>query len=90
MSKKKVNPRRRPISESDYRRRCKEYQNDSITWLSVMYISGMKDCGIDDDTISAVVQKVNYMAAATVSGDIDLNMMRESLKDEYDIDFQLD
>lgn len=90
MSKKKVNPRRKPISEQDYRKRCKAYRDDAITWLSVMYIHGMKDCGFDDDAINAVVEKVQYMASATNRGDISLEMMRESLKDEYDIDFDLD
>lgn len=87
MSKKKVNPRRRPISESDYRRRCNEYKDEAITWMTVMYLQGMKDCGVSDDTISAVIEKVKYMADATNRGEISLNMIRESLKEEYDITF---
>ena len=85
-STKRVNPRRRPVTQADVDRAKRAAADEASAVASVIMLSVLcdKECA-DRDTIRRVWGEVNELADSVITGYVSVADLRRTLCDEYDI-----
>lgn len=85
MSKKKVNPRRRPLSEAD----VPKIQDEAIHLAFAIFLTVLKDnFGFDNDQIVYAWERADKLSEEAKDGRIKLWDLVGVLRDEYNIDLE--
>lgn len=86
MSKKKVNPKRKPATQADVERAKAQAQKEAVSLAMTIMFTAMLDGGfIPRDQMKAAFEKVEYLCESIALGYVNPSAMRKVLKDEYDI-----
>ncbi len=85
MSKKKTNPRRRPLSEAD----IPKIQDNAIHLAFAIFLTVLKDdFGFDNDQIVHAWERADKLSKSAADGWVNLWDLVGVLKDEYNIDLE--
>lgn len=84
---KKTNPRKRPMTEADFRRAKSHATDEAMKRMLEMFIYTLKDLGASDDALDKVMEKFKYTVDGINRGEITWSDVRQVLKSEYDISF---
>lgn len=85
--KKKTNPRKRPLTEADFKRAKSKATDEAMQRMLEMFIYTLKDLGASDDYLDKVIDKFKYTVDGINRGEINWSDVRQVLKTEYDISF---
>lgn len=86
MKKKRVNPRRKPVTAADINRAKKKAQNDAIDLCTSIIFTALLDGGfLDPENVPAAWDKVNYLSDSIVKGYVNAHDLKKVLQEEYDI-----
>lgn len=87
MKKKKVNPRRRPVSQADVTKARKDTVNDALKLSIAIFFTVMVDKhGYTAEELKPIWHEVNDLSDGVSKGYVNLDDLQQTLKDEYDIE----
>lgn len=87
MKKKKVNPRRVPVSLADVKRTGKKASDEAIHLSFALFLTILlDDFGFDKDQIQLAWARADKLSKEVKEGRISLNDLVEVLHDEYQVD----
>lgn len=85
MAKKKINPRRRPLSEAD----VPKIRDEAIHLAFAIFLTVLKDnFGFDNDQIVYAWERADKLSEEAKDGRIKLWDLVGVLRDEYNIDLE--
>lgn len=86
MSAKKINPRRRPVSQADVERAKSSAIDVAITVAWAIFFTVLRDKeGFDNAALQRVWEEVNYLSESISRGFVNVNDLRRALEDEAGI-----
>ena len=86
MSKKKINPRRKPATQADIIRAKQYAQDEAISLAMAIFFTVLVDKEhADKDIIARVWGEVEELSDSIAKGYVNANDLRKVLDEEYDI-----
>lgn len=85
--KKKVNPRRQPVSKATIRKVASEAKDEAVGLAIAMFLTTLCDkFGYDAEKLKAVWDAVNALSDSVVKGYVDVDDLKQVLREEYGIE----
>lgn len=86
MSRKKINPRRKPATQADVEKAKADAVEQSVTYAwAIMFRAIRDEFGFGKIRLRRLWDKVNYISDSIEKGYININDVIKSLKDEDEI-----
>ena len=83
---RKINPRRKPLSQADYRQAKKKAEDTALNIALAIILTALFDGGfLTPEQMRPAWEYVNYKADSVARGYVKAEDMIQSLADEYDI-----
>lgn len=83
---KKINPRKKPLSQADYNRAKKKAEDTALNVALAIILSALLDGKfLTPEQMRPAWEYVNYKADSVARGYANANDMIQALEDEYDI-----
>lgn len=86
MSKNRVNPRKKPVSQADINRAVAKAQDDAITTAIAIMLTVLCDKeGADAEIMARVWNEINELSDSVARGYVNIHDLVKTLEDEYSI-----
>lgn len=86
MAKKKVNPRKKPVSEADIERAKKIAMNNALTLVEAIVFTVLVDKYGFEDQVFNVWKDSQKLSEEIIEGRVSVNDLVTVLKEEYDVE----
>lgn len=85
MNIKKINPRRKPVTQADVNRAKKAATDSAIKLVVYITLYALIDkSGFDKEKIQKIGNDMNYIADSVVKGYLSVEDIRKMVEEEYD------